>query len=120
LGHRVDDGRDPPRPRRDRPGPRAQDRGLLPRPSRRRHGVGTPDARRAPPPARPPRCCCRPPPPPAPLAPRDEPGSVPFGGGKPKAVTDLTKAIAFNYDDSLERGPDDNARWRVPLNLESA
>ena len=46
-GHRVDDGRDPPRPRRDRPRPRAEDRGLLPRPSRRRDGVGPPAARRS-------------------------------------------------------------------------
>src|SRR4051794_32295116 len=33
------------------------------------------------------------------LGPREEPGSVPFGGGSPHAVTELTKAIAFNDAD---------------------
>ena len=47
LRHRVDDGRRPPRARRDRPRPRPQDRGLLPRPPRRRDGLGAPAARRA-------------------------------------------------------------------------
>ena len=37
------------------------------------------------------------------LGPRDEPGSIPFGGGKPKAVTDLTKAIPFNDAGLVER-----------------
>src|SRR5919202_187800 len=37
------------------------------------------------------------------LGPRDEPGSIPFGGGHPAAVTELTKAIAFNDADLLER-----------------
>ena len=39
LGHRVDDGRDPPRPRGERPPGHRQDRGHLPRPSRRRDGL---------------------------------------------------------------------------------
>ena len=39
LRHRVDDGRDPPRPRGDRPRPDRQDRGHLPRPPRRRDGL---------------------------------------------------------------------------------
>ena len=39
LGHRVDDGRRPPRPRGDRPRHDAQDRGLLPRPPRRCDGL---------------------------------------------------------------------------------
>jgi glutamate-1-semialdehyde 2,1-aminomutase len=37
------------------------------------------------------------------LGPRDEPSSVPFGGGHPNAVSALTKAIPFNDADLLER-----------------
>ena len=40
LRHRVDDGRRPPRPRRDRQRHHRQDRGHLPRPPRRRDGLG--------------------------------------------------------------------------------
>src|SRR5262245_33498912 len=54
------------------------------------------------------------------LGPRDEPGSVPFGGGKPKAVTDLTKAIAFNDADLLERVLDDIGDQVAALILEPA
>ena len=46
LRHGVDDGRHPPRPRRDRQGHHRQDRGHLPRPPRRRDGLGQ-AARRA-------------------------------------------------------------------------
>ena len=46
LRHRVDDGRDPPRARRHRRGRDRQDRGHLPRPPRRRDGLGQ-AARRA-------------------------------------------------------------------------
>ena len=52
-GHRVDDGRDPHRARRDRPRHDPQDRGLLPRPPRRGDGVGVPGARGARRPRRP-------------------------------------------------------------------
>jgi glutamate-1-semialdehyde 2,1-aminomutase len=54
------------------------------------------------------------------LGPRDEPGSVPFGGGKPKAVTDLTKAIAFNDSELLERVLDDIGEHVAALILEPA
>src|SRR5690348_12978489 len=54
------------------------------------------------------------------LGPREEPGSVPFGGGKPKAVTDLTKAIAFNDADLLERVLDDIGDRVAALILEPA
>jgi glutamate-1-semialdehyde 2,1-aminomutase len=37
------------------------------------------------------------------LGPREEPSSVPFGGGHPAAVSALTKAIPFNDADLLER-----------------
>src|SRR4051812_22543391 len=37
------------------------------------------------------------------LGPRDEPGSVPFGGGTPTAATDLTKSIGSNDADLLKR-----------------
>ena len=47
LGHRVDDGGDPSRPRRDRARRRAEDGGLLPRPSRLGDGVRAPAARSA-------------------------------------------------------------------------
>ena len=40
LRHRVHDGRDPPRARLHRPRHHRQDRGHLPRPSRRRDGLG--------------------------------------------------------------------------------
>ena len=46
LRHRVDDGRDPPRPRGERPRPDRQDRGHLPRPPRRRDGLGQAARRR--------------------------------------------------------------------------
>src|SRR6478672_892214 len=54
------------------------------------------------------------------LGPRDEPGSVPFGGGKPKAVTELTRAIAFNDTDLLERVLDDIGDQVAGLILEPA
>jgi glutamate-1-semialdehyde 2,1-aminomutase len=54
------------------------------------------------------------------LGPREEPGSVPFGGGKPKAVTDLTKAIAFNDAELLERVLDDIGDRVAALILEPA
>jgi glutamate-1-semialdehyde 2,1-aminomutase len=41
------------------------------------------------------------------LGPREEPSSVPFGGGHPHAVTELTKAIPFNDSALLERVLDD-------------
>ena len=53
LGHRVHDGRDPHRARRDRPRHDPQDRGLLPRAPRRGDGVGLPGARGARRPRRP-------------------------------------------------------------------
>jgi glutamate-1-semialdehyde 2,1-aminomutase len=54
------------------------------------------------------------------LGPRDEPGSIPFGGGHPDAVTELTKAIAFNDADLLERVLDDIGDRVAALILEPA
>ncbi len=41
-------------------------------------------------------------PPLAELGERDEPISVPYGGGTPKALTDLTRAVPFNDAEALE------------------
>ena len=54
------------------------------------------------------------------LGDRDTPGSVPFGAGHPRAMTDLTKAIAFNDADLLERVLDDIGDRVAALILEPA
>ena len=54
------------------------------------------------------------------LGPRDQPGSIPFGGGHPHAVSALTKAIAFNDADLLERVLDDIGDRVAALILEPA
>jgi glutamate-1-semialdehyde 2,1-aminomutase len=54
------------------------------------------------------------------LGPRDQPGSIPFGGGHPRAVTELTKAIAFNDAELLERVLDDIGDRVAGLILEPA
>src|SRR5919206_318334 len=54
------------------------------------------------------------------LGPRDEPGSIPFGGGHPHAVSALTKAIPFNDADVLERVLDDIGDRVAALILEPA
>ena len=37
------------------------------------------------------------------LGERDDPRSVPYGGGYPRALTELTRAVPFNDADALER-----------------
>jgi glutamate-1-semialdehyde 2,1-aminomutase len=54
------------------------------------------------------------------LGERDAPGSVPFGAGHPRAVSELTKAIAFNDADLLERVLDDIGDQVAALILEPA
>ncbi|MEA2322959.1 MAG: glutamate-semialdehyde -aminomutase [Solirubrobacteraceae bacterium] len=54
------------------------------------------------------------------LGERDVPSSVPFGGGHPRAVTDLTRAIPFNDADLLERVLDDIGDRVAALILEPA
>src|SRR4051795_11509054 len=54
------------------------------------------------------------------LGAREEPNSVPFGGGHPHAVTELTKAIPFNDADILERVLDDIGDQVAALILEPA
>ncbi|MEA2385591.1 MAG: glutamate-semialdehyde -aminomutase, partial [Solirubrobacteraceae bacterium] len=54
------------------------------------------------------------------LGDREVPASVPFGGGHPHAVTELTKAIAFNDADLLERVLDDIGDGVAALILEPA
>jgi glutamate-1-semialdehyde 2,1-aminomutase len=54
------------------------------------------------------------------LGPREDPSSVPFGGGHPHAVTELTKAIPFNDADLLERVLDDIGDRVAALILEPA
>jgi glutamate-1-semialdehyde 2,1-aminomutase len=54
------------------------------------------------------------------LGPREEPSSVPFGGGHPHAVSELTKAIPFNDADLLERVLDDIGDRVAGLILEPA
>jgi glutamate-1-semialdehyde 2,1-aminomutase len=54
------------------------------------------------------------------LGPRETPGSIPFGGGHPHAVTELTKAIAFNDAELLERVLDDIGDRVAALILEPA
>src|SRR4051795_5286714 len=54
------------------------------------------------------------------LGDREVPASVPFGGGHPQAVTELTKAIAFNDADLLERVLDDIGARVAALILEPA
>src|SRR4051794_32630352 len=54
------------------------------------------------------------------LGDREVPASVPFGGGHPHAVTELTKAIAFNDADLLERVLDDIGARVAALILEPA
>ena len=82
LRYRVDDGRHPPRARRHRPGRGHQDRGLLPRPPRRRHGRVLPAADQ--------------------LGERGAAGSVPWRR-PPRGWCELTTAVPFNDADSLER-----------------
>ena len=83
---------DPPRPRSHRPRRDPQDRGLLPRPPRRGHGLRLPAARGA-------------------RATATTRASVPYGAGYPLALTELTRAVPFNDADALEsvleqaRGP---------------
>ena len=46
------------------------------------------------------------------LGARDEPISVPYGGGMPRATTDLTRAVPFNDADALEGAlARSRARW---------
>jgi glutamate-1-semialdehyde 2,1-aminomutase len=54
------------------------------------------------------------------LGERGVPGSVPFGAGHPRAVTELTKAIPFNDADVLERVLDDLGGRVAALILEPA
>src|SRR3954447_5237471 len=54
------------------------------------------------------------------LGERDAPGSVPFGAGHPRAVSELTKAIPFNDADILERVLDDIGDQVAALILEPA
>jgi glutamate-1-semialdehyde 2,1-aminomutase len=54
------------------------------------------------------------------LGDREVPSSVPFGGGHPRAVTDLTRAIPFNDADLLERVLDDIGEHVAALILEPA
>ena len=54
------------------------------------------------------------------LGERGEAGSVPFGGGHPHAVTELTRAIPFNDADVLERVLDDIGDRVAALILEPA
>ncbi len=54
------------------------------------------------------------------LGARDVPGSVPFGAGHPHAVSELTRAIAFNDADLLERVLDDIGQQVAALILEPA
>ena len=54
------------------------------------------------------------------LGERGVPGSVPFGAGHPRAVTELTKAIPFNDADVLERVLDDLGDRVAALILEPA
>src|SRR3954465_320170 len=54
------------------------------------------------------------------LGDREVPASVPFGAGHPRAVTELTKAIAFNDADLLERVLDDIGDRVAALILEPA
>ena len=54
------------------------------------------------------------------LGDREVPRSVPFGGGHPHAVTELTKAIPFNDADLLERVLDDIGDRVAALILEPA
>jgi glutamate-1-semialdehyde 2,1-aminomutase len=54
------------------------------------------------------------------LGERDVPSSVPFGGGHPQAVTELTRAIPFNEAGLLERVLDDIGDRVAALILEPA
>jgi glutamate-1-semialdehyde 2,1-aminomutase len=54
------------------------------------------------------------------LGERDVPSSVPFGGGHPQAVTELTRAIPFNDAGLLERVLDDIGDRVAALILEPA
>ncbi len=54
------------------------------------------------------------------LGERGEAGSVPYGGGHPHAVTELTRAIPFNDADVLERVLDDIGDRVAALILEPA
>jgi glutamate-1-semialdehyde 2,1-aminomutase len=54
------------------------------------------------------------------LGERGAPGSVPFGAGHPRAVSELTKAIPFNDADILERVLDDIGDQVAALILEPA
>lgn len=54
------------------------------------------------------------------LGERGVPGSIPFGGGHPHAVSELTKAIPFNDADILERVLDDIGDQVAALILEPA
>ena len=54
------------------------------------------------------------------LGERGEPGSVPYGGGHPHAVTELTRAIPFNDAGVLERVLDDIGDRVAGLILEPA
>jgi glutamate-1-semialdehyde 2,1-aminomutase len=54
------------------------------------------------------------------LGERGAPGSVPFGAGHPRAVSELTKAIPFNDADVLERVLDDIGDQVAALILEPA
>src|SRR3954454_12617124 len=54
------------------------------------------------------------------LGERGVPGSVPFGAGHPRAVTELTKAIPFNDAEVLERVLDDLGDRVAALILEPA
>jgi glutamate-1-semialdehyde 2,1-aminomutase len=54
------------------------------------------------------------------LGPREQPSSVPFGGGHPHAVTELTKAIPFNDADLLEGVLDEIGDRVAALILEPA
>jgi glutamate-1-semialdehyde 2,1-aminomutase len=54
------------------------------------------------------------------LGERGVPGSVPFGGGHPKAVSDLTLAIPFNDADVLERVLDEMGERIAAVILEPA
>ena len=84
LRHRVDDGRDPPRPRGERPRAHRQDRGHLPRPPRRRDGLRQAARRRDGRPRAPrPRC--------------------PTARATRPSTTDLTRVVPFNDADALER-----------------
>ena len=81
LRHRGDDGRRPPRPRRHRPRQMLKIEGSY-------HGHHDSVMVSVYPPLEA-------------LGDRDDPVSVPYGGGMPRALTELTRAVPFNDADAL-------------------